>query len=149
MKQIRQEKMLEIVKNNSVSTQEELTDLLIKSGFKATQATISRDIKELGLIKTTDKNGIQRYVTANTRTAVNSNHNYIFSTSVISITHAVNDIVIKCYPGMANAACAVLDSMEFGEVLGTLAGDDTIFIIAKSENDAIILTNKLRGLKDA
>lgn len=103
----------------------------------------------MGLVKATDKNGVQRYITPTARAAVSSNHDYIFSTSVISITHAVNDIVIKCYPGMANAACAVLDSMEFGEILGTLAGDDTIFIIAKSENDAIVLTNKLRGLKDA
>lgn len=149
MKQVRQEKIIEIVKSNSVSTQEELTELLTENGFKATQATVSRDIKELGLVKATDKNGVQRYITPTARAAVSSNHDYIFSTSVISITHAVNDIVIKCYPGMANAACAVLDSMEFGEILGTLAGDDTIFIIAKSENDAIVLTNKLRGLKDA
>ena len=66
---------------------------------------------------------------------------------MISVATAVNDIVIKCYPGMANAACAVLDNMEFSEVLGTLAGDDTILVIAKSEKDAQILYNKINSLK--
>ncbi len=147
MKKIRQQKMLELVQNNKISTQEELTDLLIKAGFKATQATISRDIKELGLIKTTDKNGVLHYTASRGQKGVKSNHDYIFSSSVISISHAVNDIVIKCYAGMANAACAVLDNIDFPEVLGTLAGDDTILVIAKSESDAVSLINKLNSLR--
>ncbi len=147
MKKIRQQKMLELVQNNKISTQEELTDLLIEAGFKATQATISRDIKELGLIKTADQNGVQHYTAARSEKGVKSNHDYIFSSSVISISHAVNDIVIKCYSGMANAACAVLDNIDFPEVLGTLAGDDTILVIAKSESDAVSLINKLNSLR--
>ncbi|MBQ7128439.1 MAG: arginine repressor [Clostridia bacterium] len=147
MKKIRQQKMVELVQNNKICTQEELTDLLIKAGFKTTQATISRDIKELGLIKTTDKNGTQHYTARTVEKTVKSNHDYIFSSSVISISHAVNDIVIKCYSGMANAACAVLDNIDFPEVLGTLAGDDTILVIAKSESDAVSLINKLNSLR--
>ena len=147
MKKNRQEVILKLVAENIVATQDDLLLLLKEAGFKATQATISRDIKDLGLAKTVDSSGVQRYVVHSAQKAKSGSHDYIFSSSVISVATAVNDIVIRCYPGMANAACAVLDSMDFPEILGTLAGDDTILVIAKSENDAQRLYNKINSLK--
>ena len=94
-----------------------------------------------------DAGGVHRYVVRQDNKQGGSNHGYIFSSSVISVAYAVNDIVIKCYPGMANAACAVLDNMHFPEILGTLAGDDTILVIAKSEKDAVVVYNKIKSLK--
>lgn len=147
MKKTRQEAILQIVKENVVSTQDDLMEYLKNEGFEVTQATISRDIKQLGLIKATGKTGVQHYVASAIKSKGSANHDYIFSSSVISVAYAVNDIVIKCYAGMANAACAVLDNMDFPEVVGTLAGDDTILVIAKSEKDAQILYNKINSLK--
>lgn len=147
MKKSRQDQILKIVGENIVATQDDLILLLNKAGFNVTQATVSRDIKELGLAKAVDSNGIQRYIVHSAKNQKSEGHDYIFSSSVISVSYAVNDIVIRCYPGMANAACAVLDSMDFPEILGTLAGDDTILVIAKSEHDAVILYNKINSLK--
>ena len=147
MKKSRQDAILKIVRENVVAPQDDLISLLQSAGFNVTQATISRDIKELGLAKAVDGSGIQRYIVHTVKKVKSASHDYIFSSSVISVATAVNDIVIKCYPGMANAACAILDSMEFSEILGTLAGDDTILVIAKSENDAKILYNKINSLK--
>lgn len=147
MKNTRHEEIVRLVTENIVATQDDLIFLLNKSGFHVTQATVSRDIKKLGLVKTVDNNGVQRYIVHSAKSVKPTSHDYIFSTSVISVGHAVNDIVIRCYPGMANAACAVLDSLDFPEILGTLAGDDTILVIAKSEKDAESLCNKINSLK--
>lgn len=147
MKKTRQDVILKLVNENIVATQDDLIFLLEKAGFNVTQATVSRDIKELGLAKAVDSSGVQRYIVHSSKKHKNKGHDYIFSNSVISVAYAVNDIVIRCYPGMANAACAVLDNMDFPEILGTLAGDDTILVIAKSERDAEILYNKINSLK--
>lgn len=147
MKKSRQHEILKLVNENVIATQDDLIFLLNKAGFNVTQATVSRDIKELGLAKAVDSNGIQRYIVHTAKKQKSGGHDYIFSSSVISVAYAVNDIVIRCYPGMANAACAVLDNMEFPEILGTLAGDDTILVIAKSEHDAQVLYNKINSLK--
>ena len=101
----------------------------------------------MGHAKAVDNSGVQRYIVHSVKKQKTGGHDYIFSSSVISVATAVNDIVIRCYPGMANAACAVLDGMDFPEILGTLAGDDTILVIAKSERDAQILYNKINSLK--
>ena len=145
MKNKRQKKILELIEKYDIETQGELTQLLVANGFAATQATVSRDIKQLRLIKITDSNGIQKYATMN-NDSKSPQYNEIFEKSVISITCAMNDIVIKCYQGMANAACAALDNMNFSEVLGTLAGDDTIFVIAKNEKAALTLAAKLNEI---
>lgn len=147
MKKSRQDAILNIVRENVVATQDDLINLLQNAGFNVTQATISRDIKELGLAKAVDGSGIQRYIVHSVKKPKSVGHDYIFSSSVISVATAVNDIVIKCYPGMANAACAILDEKDYPEILGTLAGDDTILVIAKSEKDAQILYNKINSLK--
>ncbi|MBQ5591128.1 MAG: arginine repressor [Clostridia bacterium] len=147
MKKTRQDLIVKLVSENVVATQDELIALLNDAGYNVTQATVSRDIKELGLAKAVDNSGVQRYIVHSVKKQKTGGHDYIFSSSVISVATAVNDIVIRCYPGMANAACAVLDGMDFPEILGTLAGDDTILVIAKSERDAQILYNKINSLK--
>ena len=145
MKKSRHEKIKSLITEHDVTTQEELLDLLRRDGYDITQATVSRDIKELRLIKITDGDGVQKYA-AMAADGATPQFTDIFAKSVISITCAMNDIVIKCYTGMANAACAALDSMNYAEVVGSLAGDDTIFVIARNEQAAISLAAKLNKL---
>lgn len=150
MKKRRQAKILELIANNDIETQEELQEYLLKYGFEVTQATISRDIKELRLVKDLSSKGRYVYSTGKKR---KNNVTYraggIFSESIISIDYALNTIVIKCFAGMANAACAAIDSMENDEVLGTIAGDDTIFMLCKTEETAAEFTAKLRDMLNA
>ncbi len=147
MKRRRHEAILNIIENNNVTTQEELLDFLKKGGFNVTQATVSRDIKELRLIKTMDKNNNYHYTAiANGTDNISPKFADIFAHSVISIDYALNDVVIRCYTGMANAACMALDSMNWPDIVGTLAGDDTVFIITRNEESAEILTQKLNEL---
>ena len=150
MKKRRQAKILELIANNEIETQEELQDYLLKYGFEVTQATISRDIKELRLVKDLSSKGRYIYSTGKKR---KNNVAYraggIFNESIISIDYALNTIVIKCFAGMANAACAAIDSMEHDEVLGTIAGYDTIFMLCRSEETAAEFTAKLREMLDA
>lgn len=147
MKKRRLQAILTLIKEHAVSTQEELLELLQRDGFDVTQATVSRDIKELRLIKTADASGVYRYKQLEDGQAAAPKFAGIFADSVISVVSAVNDVVVRCYAGMANAACAAIDSMEFPEVVGTLAGDDTIFIIAKSEQAAKSLVRKLEQMQ--
>lgn len=150
MKKRRQAKILELIANNDIETQEELQEYLLKYGFEVTQATISRDIKELRLVKDLSSKGRYVYSTGKKR---KNNVTYraggIFSESIISIDYALNTIVIKCFAGMANAACAAIDSMENDEVLGTIAGDDTIFMLCRTEETASEFTAKLRDMLNA
>ena len=150
MKKRRQAKILELISSREIETQEELQELLNEYGFEVTQATISRDIKELRLVKDLSSKG--RYVYS---TGKKNNQNItkraggIFSESIIKIDYALNTVVIKCFAGMANAACAAIDSMELEDVLGSIAGDDTIFILCTSEEKANEFTHKLRNIIDA
>ena len=138
MKKRRQAKILDIIKNFNIETQEELQERLRESGFEVTQATISRDIKELRLVKDLSENGRYIYSSGkkNANDSVSSRAAGIFVDSVISVDYAVNTVCIKCFAGMAGAACAAIDSMQWKDVLGTLAGDDTIFVLCRTENDA-------------
>lgn len=129
MKNIRQNAILEIIRKNEVETQEMLQMLLKDMGFKVTQATVSRDIKELQLVKAISENGKLRYIHSD---AVKSKRS-ILKDTVLSVDNAMNIAVLKCNTGMAQAACAELDSMHFDNVAGTLAGDDTIFVLFKSQ----------------
>lgn len=138
MKKRRQAKILDIIKNGSVETQEELQSRLLEAGYEVTQATISRDIKELRLVKDLSENG--RYVYSTVRKsdkdAFSTRAAGIFADSVISVDNAGNFACVKCFSGMAGAACAAIDSMQWGGVLGTIAGDDTIFVLCKSAEEA-------------
>lgn len=150
MKKRRQAKIIELITQNEIETQEELQDMLNSFGFEVTQATISRDIKELRLVKELSSKGRYIYSTGKKNTD-NIAHRVggIFNETIISIDFAMNIIVIKCFAGMANAACAAIDSMNHGEILGTIAGDDTIFILCRSEEIASQFTDKLRTMLNA
>ena len=144
MKKRRHAKIGEIIENYNIETQEELLEHLKKAGFDVTQATVSRDIKELRLVKSLDSNEVYRYMNPRAQ-AGDSGVNYIdiFRNAASSIDYASNDVVIKCHTGMAQAACAALDSMQWNMIVGTLAGDDTIFVITRSEQQAQVLVEEL------
>lgn len=141
MKNHRQEMILEIINENPVGTQEQLIELLLHRGITATQATLSRDIQQLSLIKSRDENGINRYMLPAETAAEKS----IFEESVLSVDYALNTIVLKCRAGMAQGTCAAIDSVNHQGVVGTIAGDDTIFILVRTESDAKKLSKKFRN----
>lgn len=149
MKKDRQSKIIELISKTAIETQEELQSALQSLGYDVTQATVSRDIKELRIVKMLDSNGIYRYAISNSSgNGKMFKYREIFSHSCISVCYAMNNVVIKCHPGMAQGACTSLDMMECENVLGTLAGDDTIFVITKTEADAselCITLNELIG----
>ncbi len=150
MKKRRQAKILEIISSNDIETQEQLQSMLLGSGYEVTQATISRDIKELRLVKELSSNGRYVYSTGQKNNdSITKRTGGIFNESIIRIDYALNTVVIKCFTGMANAACATIDSMNLDEIVGTIAGDDTIFILCRSEETAKIFTSKLRNILDA
>ena len=146
MKKQRQKVLIDFIQNNVVDTQDDIQKMLEASGFKVTQATVSRDIKDLRIVKAVDGKGVYRYIYNTPRNSDNMQKKYvdIFVNSVVGIDYAMNDIVIKCHPGMASGACAALDEI-FGEsLMGSLAG--TIFAITKSEKDAAELVLQLKDL---
>lgn len=136
MKLNRHNKILELIKLYPINTQEELLEKLRAEGYSVTQSTVSRDIKSLRLQKSLSADGKYRYIAPEVKlTEMKSSFSGILSSSVISAEAAVNLVVVKTYSGMASAACAAIDSMEFSGVVGSLAGDDTIFI-ACTDNDS-------------
>ena len=146
MKTKRHAKILELIEQYSIDTQEELLRCLKEHGYNITQATVSRDIKELRLVKSLDSDGKYRYVAAKTEHAgISSKFRTIFADAVLSMDSAQNLIIIKCYSGMANAACAALDSMLWEGVAGTLAGDDTILVVCRTSENAQTLMQDLKS----
>lgn len=141
MKNRRHEAILEIISETPVATQELLIKLLRERDIKATQATLSRDIQQLSLVKTRDENGIYRYMLPAATAAEKS----IFAESVLSVDYALNTIVLKCRAGMAQGMCAAIDSVNHQGVVGTIAGDDTIFILVRTEADAKKLSKKFKS----
>ncbi len=146
----RQNAILKLIGENNIETQQELTDALCAIGYDVTQATVSRDIKELRIVKRLNESG--RYVYAqsgiNSDADMNERFNIIFEKSVVSIEYAVNNIVVKTLSGMAQAAAAALDAMDLPEVVGTIAGDDTIIMVVRSEESARRLVYKLRSMTE-
>lgn len=147
MKTRRHAKILEIISSHSVETQEELQALLRQAGYQVTQATVSRDIKELRLIKTPDTGGGYRYTVAKGGGEhISAKFHAIFSSSVMRVQYAQNIVVVHCLPGMAQAACAAMDSLHWDQVIGTLAGDDTFICVVTSEREAEELVLELKKL---
>lgn len=147
MKSRRHAKILDIITEYPIETQDELLTRLKDEGYKATQATISRDIKDLRLVKTLGSDGKYRYVSASKNsTDIRSNFSSLFASSVNSIDFAQNIVVIKTLSGMAQAVCAALDSNDYKAIVGTIAGDDTIFIACRSSQLAVNLTEELKKL---
>ena len=138
MKNDRQSMILEIISRENIETQEQLLARLQERGVHSTQATISRDIKQLHLIKEPAGRGVYKYAVSGNRTKLNVAEKLrtIFRESITSIDSAQNIVVIKTMPGLANAACSALDNMEIGYMVGSLAGDDTAFLLMKDAASA-------------
>ena len=137
MKTTRHNKILELINKYQITTQEELIEHLRDEGYDVTQSTVSRDIKQLRLTKTLMPEGKYRYqASPSAEKGAKNNFSTIFSGSVVSIEEAMNIVVIKTFSGMAQAACAALDMMSFECVVGTIAGDDTIIVVCKTEEMA-------------
>lgn len=147
MKSGRHARILDIIAEKPIETQDELLTILKSEGYKATQATISRDIKDLRLVKTLGSDGKYRYVAAEINTTnLQSGFSSLFGTAVVSIDRAENIVVIKTLSGMAQAICASLDSINYNSVVGTIAGDDTIFIACRSKELASGFSDELKKL---
>ena len=147
MKGKRHTMIMEIIENHCIETQEELIEQLRLAGFEVTQATISRDIRELKLAKVMCETGNYKYVLPK---AGNTDGQHVYSKaltgSIKSVDSAMNDIVIKTYPGMANAVAAGIDSLHEHDILGCVAGDDTIIIIAHSTESAQAICKRIRKI---
>lgn len=149
MKNQRQKAIMEIISQNEVDTQQRLVELLRNSGFDATQATVSRDIKDMALIKVATDHHTYKYAMPHVASARNGMQKFysILHDSIITAEVAGNLVVIRTYPGMANAVCAAMDQIDFDGVVGTIAGDDTIFMAIRSEEQAIVVKDRLSELK--
>lgn len=148
MKSQRQAKIMEIISTTNVETQEQLLKQLEDAGFSSTQATISRDIKELHIVKELTTLGTYRYAAAVREVpgTFSSRLNTIFRECVNSFDYAQNIIVIHTMPGLAGAAASALDAMHLSVVLGTIAGDDTVFIVMRDSNAAAAFCGEIRSL---
>lgn len=148
MKAKRHAKILELISKYDIETQEELLGKLKESGFEITQATISRDIKELQLVKVQVENGGYRYSATPSYEPADMSFKFhsVFKESVLDIDYSENLVVIKCYVGMANAACAALDSIHWKGVIGTIAGDDTILCVMRDKSQAPVYVKQLKKL---
>ena len=146
-KKNRLEKIKELISEYEISTQEELTDLLNKDGFNVSQATVSRDINQLNLVKGEGVSRKSKYISgATSASLVPDKIIDLFKQVTSSIAHVNNLIVIKTLNGNANTAGMAIDKMNFPEVLGTIAGDDTLLMVTKSEADAKFIVKSLRML---
>ena len=150
MKAKRQAKIMEIISNSNVETQEQLLQQLQAAGFNSTQATISRDIKDLRIVKELTTFGTYRYTTAakEVPSTFSSRLNTIFRECVTSFDYAQNLVVIHTLPGLAGAAASALDTMNMSVVLGTLAGDDTVVVIMRDSNAAAGFCGEIKSLLD-
>ena len=149
MKAKRHAKILELIEEFDIDTQEELQDRLNQAGFTVTQATVSRDIKELRLIKTLSPNGNYRYTTHGEkggRVDLSFKFHAIFAEAVNSIDYAQNLVVIKTMPGLASAACAALDDMGVAYMVGSLAGDDTAFLVMRDTESAASFCEEIKEM---
>ncbi len=147
MKNLRQEKILEIIARFEIETQEDLIEKLRLEGFDVTQATASRDIKELKLTKAQTRDGKYRYVkhTAN-HSPITAKYSAALSDSIVRIDIGGNIVVVKTHPGMAGAVATAIDSVEHSEILGSVAGDDTILLVTKDSERATEISRQLQAM---
>ena len=145
MKIARHAKILELIENYDIETQDELAQRLCEEGFVVTQATVSRDIKQLRIIKELGPNGVYRYATAPkpAEHTFSAKLNLIFRQCITSVDYAQNMIVVKTLDGMGMAVAVALDNMQNSEILGTIAGDDTVFCVVRTHNQAAVIIEKL------
>ena len=148
MKSQRQAKIMEIITTRNVETQEQLLEALQAEGFNSTQATISRDIKEMRIVKELSNLGTYRYATSagEIGNSFTARLNKIFRECVISYDYAQNIIVIRTLPGLASAAASAIDGMNIHAVVGSLAGDDTVMIVMRDTNSAAVFCGEMKSL---
>ncbi len=148
MKSQRQAKIMEIISTRNVETQEQLLEALQQAGFRGTQATISRDIKELRIVKELSSLGTYRYTTSSNEVSGSFTNrlNTIFRECVIGFDYAQNIIIVRTLPGLASAAGSAIDSMNLSTVVGSLAGDDTVMIVMRDTNSAAAFCGEIKNL---
>ena len=146
MKLERHSKIVELIGKYEVETQDELAERLKDAGFQVTQATISRDIRELRLTKVQAGNGRQRYMVMQDPGSLNDKYIRVLRDGYLSMDMAQNILVVKTVSGMAMAVAAALDAMGFYEIVGCIAGDDTIMCAVRSVDDTIVVMDKIRKL---
>lgn len=146
MKLERHSKIVELIGKYAIETQEELADYLNQAGYQVTQATVSRDIRELKLTKVPGEDGKQRYMVMQTQSGFSEKYIRVLSDGFLSMDMAQNILVIKTVSGMAMAVAAALDAIQFHEIVGCIAGDDTIMCAVRSTDDTILVMDKIRKL---
>ncbi len=148
MKSQRQAKILEIISTRNIETQEQLLTALQQEGFRGTQATISRDIKDLRIVKELTSLGTYRYTTSTNELSgsFSSRMNTIFRECVVGYDYAQNIIVIRTLPGLASAAGSAIDSMNMSMVVGTISGDDTVMVVMRDNNAAAVFCGEIKNL---
>ena len=147
MKTSRQSKIIEIIQKNEVETQDELSALLEKEGFRVTQATVSRDIRELKLTKIPTVSGRQKYaVITDAPQNLSKKYERVLREGFLSMDMAQNILVIKTVSGMASAVCAAIDAMKMREIVGSIAGDDTIMCAIRTVDDTYAVMKKIRRI---
>lgn len=146
MKNRRHKCILDIINNQIVQTQEELVSGLKAEGFDCTQGTVSRDIRELNLVKVLDKSGVYKYAQPKESGTYLERLKEVFAQTVLSIVPAGNLIILKTIPGGANGAASTIDNLDYENVLGCIAGDDTVFVAVSTPKDADTITEKFTKL---
>lgn len=145
MKLARHTKILELIENYDIETQDELVQKLHQEGFMVTQATVSRDIREMKLTKVSTEKGRQKYavISGSQDLEITERLTRVFKEAVLKMDYAQNMIVIKTLEGMGMAVAVALDNMQNTEILGTIAGDDTVFCVVRTQNQAAMIIDKL------
>ena len=148
MKLDRQAMILEIIAQENIETQEQLLTRLQARGLRCTQATISRDIKQLHLVKEPAGQGVYKYAVSGNRTTLNvaAKLRTIFRECIVSIDYAQNIAVVKTMPGLANGACSALDNMDMNDIVGSLAGDDTALLVMRNTEAAELLCQEIKDM---
>lgn len=147
MKTKRQSKILELIRKNDIETQEELLAHLLKDGYAVTQATVSRDIREMKLTKVAVNGGRQKYTVLNDNVEdLSEKYVRVLRDGFVSMDMAQNILVIKTVSGMAGAVCASIDAMNLHEIVGSIAGDDTIMCAIRTTEDTVAIMKRLRKI---
>lgn len=147
MKVARHEKIKELIQQYDIDTQEELAARLNEAGFKVTQATVSRDIRALKMTKVTDKDGRSRYaILMDIPSELGDKYTRVLHDALLTIDRGQNIVVIRTVPGMAMGVAAALDALQWEEILGCIAGDDTVMCVARSSEEASGTVSRLKGI---
>ena len=146
MKNERQKRILELIEQYEIETQDDLISHLKESGFNVTQATVSRDIRELKLIKGSSVSGISKYAAVAKKDHVIPRFNSALIDSITKVDYAGNLIIIKTFPGMANAVATCVDSLNIDDIIGCVAGDDAILVVVRNNDSAADLSDKIRQM---